>query len=86
MASIITKNEFLASLNAPETYVLAMVEVEQGVAKEPTYVRKFFASELGFAETAVVFDIGDLRSIGGRPAYPRITDAFCKYLMHSANP
>jgi hypothetical protein len=65
---ILTKNELLASLNAPETYVLAIVEIDQGFAREPTYVRKFFARELGFAETAVVFDIDDLRSLGGQPA------------------
>ena len=31
------------------------------------YVRRFFKRELGFAETAVVFDVADLLSLGGKP-------------------
>jgi superfamily II DNA or RNA helicase len=61
---IVTKNELLASLNAPETYILALVRVENGFAHEPIYVRQFFKRELGFAETAVVFDVSDLISMG----------------------
>ncbi len=65
---IITKNELLAALNAPEAFVLAIVEIDQGFTGEPKYVRRFFGRELGFAETAVVFNISDLQSIGTRPA------------------
>jgi superfamily II DNA or RNA helicase len=65
---IITKNEILASLNAPEAFVLAIVQVDGGFAREPVYVRRFFSRELGFAETAVVFDVNDLLSLGGRPS------------------
>ncbi len=60
---IITKNEILASLNAPDAFYLALVRVEEGFAQEPIYVQRFFARELGFAETAVVFDFGDLESL-----------------------
>jgi Domain of unknown function (DUF3883) len=63
---IITKNEILASLNAPEAFILALVQVENGVAREPIYVQRFFKRELGFAETAVVFNIDDLLSIGAQ--------------------
>ena len=54
---IITKNELLASLNATEAFILALVRIENGFAQGPHYVRRFFGRELGFAETAVVFDI-----------------------------
>ncbi|HUY05087.1 MAG TPA: helicase-related protein [Rhodocyclaceae bacterium] len=60
---IITKNEILASLNAPEAFVLAIVQVEAGFARAPAYVRRFFTRELGFAETAVVFNLTDLLSL-----------------------
>ena len=60
---IITKNELLASLNAPDAFFLALVRVDNGFAQEPVYVQRFFKRELGFAETAVVFDFDDLVSI-----------------------
>jgi len=60
---IITKNEILASLNAPDAFVLAIVQVEAGFARAPAYVRRFFTRELGFAETAVVFNLADLLSL-----------------------
>ena len=60
---IVTKNEILASLNAPDAFVLAIVQVDGGFAREPVYVRRFFQRELGFAETAVVFNLADLISL-----------------------
>jgi hypothetical protein len=60
---IITKNEILASLNAPDAFHLALVGVENGRARRPIYVQRFFQRELGFAETAVVFNIADLVSL-----------------------
>jgi superfamily II DNA or RNA helicase len=65
---IITKNEILASLNAPEAFHLALVLVEAGFAGQPVYVQRFFQRELGFAETAVVFNIRDLLSLNARAA------------------
>jgi superfamily II DNA or RNA helicase len=60
---IVTKNEILASLNAPEAYFLALVRVEAGFAHAPIYVQGFFQRELGFAETAVVFNLAELISL-----------------------
>jgi hypothetical protein len=60
---IVTKNEILASLNAPDAFHLALVKVEDGIAHQPVYVERFCRRELGFAETAVVFNIGDLLSL-----------------------
>ncbi len=60
---ILTKNEILASLNAPEAFHLAIVRIEAGFAHAPVYVQRFFQRELGFAETAVVFNLADLLSL-----------------------
>jgi hypothetical protein len=60
---IVTKNEILASLNAPDAFHLALVTVENGFAHQPVYVQRFFHRELGFAETAVVFNLADLLSL-----------------------
>jgi hypothetical protein len=65
---IVTKNEILASLNAPDAFHLALVLVHTGFAREPTYVQRFFQRELGFAETAVVFNLADLLSLAARAA------------------
>jgi hypothetical protein len=64
---IVTKNELLASLNAPEAFILALVLVEDGFAREPVYVRRFFKREPGFGETAVVFNVNNLLSVGTGP-------------------
>ncbi|WP_287850491.1 helicase-related protein [Acidiphilium sp.] len=65
---ILTKNEILASLNAPEAFFLAIVRVDAGFAHAPVYVQRFFQRELGFAETAVVFNLDDLLSLAAPAA------------------
>ncbi len=65
---IVTKNEILASLNAPEAFHLALVAVSNGFAHQPVYVQRFFKRELGFAETAVVFSLNDLLSLRAKAA------------------
>jgi Protein NO VEIN, C-terminal/Helicase conserved C-terminal domain len=65
---IVTKNEILAALNAPDAFHLALVTVENGFAHQPVYVRRFFRRELGFAETAIVFNLADLLSLADRVA------------------
>ncbi len=66
---IVTKNEILASLNAPDAFHLALVLVDGGYAQPPVYVQRFFRRELGFAETAVVFNIADLLSLARGPQF-----------------
>jgi len=63
---IVTKNEILASLNAPDAFRLALVKVQDGFAHQPVYVKRFFRRELGFAETAIVFNLDDLVSLANR--------------------
>jgi hypothetical protein len=65
---MLTKNELLASLNSPDSFILAIVQVEAGFARQPVYVRRFFQRELGFAETAVAFDVNQLIGTGASPA------------------
>jgi superfamily II DNA or RNA helicase len=65
---MLTKNELLASLNSPEAFILAIVQVKAGFAHYPVYVRRFFQRELGFAETAVAFNVGELMSLGTVPS------------------
>lgn len=51
----VTKTEILTALNKPETFVLALVTVDNGQASGPVYVRRPFAgSEDAFFDTASV--------------------------------
>jgi hypothetical protein len=65
---IVTKNEILASLNTPDAFHLALVTVRDGFAHEPVYIKRFFLRELGFAETAIVFNLPDLLSLADHAA------------------
>lgn len=65
---ILTKNEILAALNAADAFILAIVQIDAGFAREPVYVRRFIGREPGFAETAVVFDIAQLMNKGTSPS------------------
>ncbi len=64
---ILTKNELLASLNAPEAFALALVRIEGGFAHQPTYIRRFYDREPGFDEAGVIFDFDKLASRGKPP-------------------
>ena len=65
---MLTKNELLAALNVADAFILAIVRVQSGFAHHPVYVRRFFQRELGFAETAVAFNVRELLSLGGAPS------------------
>ncbi len=56
----VTCNEILCSLNAPEQYILAIVEIEDGTAPPPHYIRKPFATESDFGVTSVNDDLNEL--------------------------
>ncbi len=56
----LTRTEILTGLNRPDTWFLALVEVEDGRAAEPRYVQRITDREPGFAETSVNFDLGRL--------------------------
>ena len=56
----VTRNEILTALNAPDAYVLAIVEVADGFAIQPRYVRAPFAREPDFGATCVTYRLADL--------------------------
>ncbi len=60
----LTRNEILAGFNSPEQFILAIVEVEDGKAQEPRYVRQPFGKEPDFGVTSVTYDLGGLLARG----------------------
>lgn len=56
----LTRNEILTALNAPERYILALVEVEGSSARPPRYVHQPFAKEPDFNVTSVNYDLDEL--------------------------
>lgn len=68
---IVTKNEMLVGLNAPDAYILAVVLIDHGFAHQPRYVRDvrpLFGPEPGFAETARIFKLTEVLAQAGPPA------------------
>ncbi|GIK39569.1 MAG: RNA helicase [Chloroflexota bacterium] len=63
----VTRNEILTAINSPEQYILALVEVENGQAKAPRYVRKPFSREPDFGVTSSNYDLADLMARGDAP-------------------
>ena len=63
----VTKNEILYSLNKPEDYVLAIVELD-GDDHDVRYVRRPFQREPDFGVTSVNYDLDELRTRGSRPS------------------
>ncbi len=64
----VTRNEILTALNAPDAYVLAIVEVADGFASEPRYVRAPFAREPDFGATSVTYRLADLLARAEAPS------------------
>lgn len=57
----ITRQEVITSLHEPDKFILAVVEVEEGVAREPRYVRGALSEhEPTFEQTGIMFDLGKL--------------------------
>ena len=56
----VTRNEILTALNAPDAFILAVVEVAGGFAREPRYIRTPFAREPDFGATSVTYRLADL--------------------------
>jgi hypothetical protein len=55
----VTKNEILVSLNKPEAFILALVEVD-GLTTAARYVRRPFQREPDFGATSVTYDLAEL--------------------------
>lgn len=55
---MITRQEVITSLNQPEKFILAIVQVESGMAREPRYVRGALDTrEPPFEQNAIQFNI-----------------------------
>src|SRR5215472_2354394 len=63
----ITRNEILTALNAPEKFILALVEVKDGKASTSRYVRQPFSKEPDFAVTSVNYSLNDLLAMSEEP-------------------
>ena len=65
----ITRNEILTGLNAPEQFILALVEVSNdGQGNAPRYVRQPFSKEPDFGVTSVNYNMGDLLKMSEEPS------------------
>ncbi|MEM6900128.1 MAG: helicase-related protein, partial [Pseudomonadota bacterium] len=65
---IVTRQEVITSLHEPEKFILAIVQVENGFAREPRYVRQPFSQEPEFGVTAIQVN---LKSLLDRSEAPR---------------
>jgi hypothetical protein len=66
---MITRQEVITSLHEPEKYILAIVQVESGFAREPRYVRGALAQhEPAFEHTAIQFNLKSLLERAEAPA------------------
>ena len=59
----LTRNEILASRNAPEQFRLALVEVTPSGPSEPRYLSQCQFKEPSFAEVAATFHLGELLGV-----------------------
>jgi len=57
---MITRQEVITSLHEPDKFILAIVQVENGVAREPRYVRTPFTQEPEFGVTALQVKLQNL--------------------------
>ena len=64
----VTKNEVLTSLNKPEDYILAIVELKEGGTDRVHYVRRPFRREPDFGVTSVNYDLPELLARAEAPA------------------
>ena len=64
----VTRNEILTALNAPDVFILAVVEVANDFASEPRYVRAPFAREPDFGATSVTYRLADLLARAAPPS------------------
>ena len=67
----VTRNEILTALNQPDAFVLAVVEVADGAAAPPRYVRKPFGREPDFGATSVTYRLAELLARSEAPSPSR---------------
>jgi len=65
---MVTRQEVITSLHEPERFILAIVQVENGFAREPRYIRRPFNQEPEFGVTAIQVQIKALLARAEPPA------------------
>lgn len=68
---MVTRQEVITSLHEPEKFILAIVQVENGLAREPRYVRRPFSQEPEFGVTAIQVQIKQLLERSSSPGDSR---------------
>ena len=63
----VTRNEIITSLNKPEDFILAIVQVAQDFVNEPRYIWHPFDVEPAFGVTAQQFELKHLLSKSEAP-------------------
>ena len=63
----ISKRQILTALNKPKSFILAIVEVNGDIAKEPHYIREPFQTEPDFNARSVNYDLSELLDRGEAP-------------------
>jgi hypothetical protein len=63
----LTYNELYRALNSPDAFILALVEVEGSVARQPRYVRRYPFREPDPLAASVNFNLKELLSISEEP-------------------
>jgi hypothetical protein len=56
----VTRNEILTGFNSPDQFILAIVEVDDGQAAQPRYVRSPFHKEPDFHLTSADYNMMEL--------------------------
>ena len=64
----VTRNETLTALNAPDAFILAIVEVSNGSAGVPRYIRRPFAREPDVGATSLTYKLADLLARAQEPS------------------
>jgi superfamily II DNA or RNA helicase len=64
----VTRSEYLCGLNKPDQFILAIVTVDNGNAKDIRYVRKPWEGDLDFKITSVNLDLKELLAKSENPA------------------
>ncbi len=63
----VTRNEILTALNAPESFILAVVSVADGFTHPPRYIREPFGKEPDFGATSVTYKLAELLARATEP-------------------
>ena len=56
----ISKTQIFTAFNKPDDFILVIVEIEGGTAKEPRYIRQPFQKEPDFGVTSVNYKLNEL--------------------------